>query len=130
MPHAEEALREIGGAQIPVGAVSNAVFSGETLRLELEKHRLAAVFDFVLSSADLRVRKPDARIFEKALAGLGVAAASTWFVGDSWEHDIRGAVGVEMQAVWLSHSDAPNSDVPHQRVENWEEFFRLYRSVQ
>ena len=36
MPNVEDALREIRGAQVRMGALSNAIFSGETLRSELE----------------------------------------------------------------------------------------------
>ncbi len=130
MPHVEEALREIRGAQIPMGAVSNAIFSGETLRSELEKHGLSWAFDFVISSADLTIRKPDPLIFKQALADLEVAASSTWFIGDSWENDILGAVQVGMSAIWLSRLDAPDPDVPLSRFGDWQEFVRLFQSVQ
>ena len=76
MPYIEEALQEIRDAQIPMGAVSNAIFSGLTLRSELEKHGLAWAFDFVISSADLKIRKPDPRIFNQALTNMDIAASS------------------------------------------------------
>jgi putative hydrolase of the HAD superfamily len=44
---------------------------------------LAPYFDAVVSSADVGAAKPDRRIFDTALARLGVPAARALHVGDS-----------------------------------------------
>lgn len=129
MPQVEEALQVIRDARIPMGAVSNAIFSSKTLISELSRHGLAWALDFVISSADLTKRKPDPRIFKQALTNLKTTASSVWFVGDSWESDILGSTQVGMSAIWLSRLDAPDPHVQHTRVGHWQEFAQLFQSV-
>lgn len=66
---------------------------------------LRPYFDLVLSSEAARTCKPDPGMFEQAMAGLGVAAADTVFVGDMPEMDIAGANRVGMRTV-LTTEDA------------------------
>ncbi len=89
MPGALEALAAFRAAGIPVGAVSNTRFSGRAYMEVLPRRGLAV--DFVVSSADVRARKPDPAIFRAALDRLGLPAKDVWFVGDSYEKDVLGA---------------------------------------
>lgn len=49
---------------IRVAAISNAIFRSPCMAYELEKHGLNKYFEFILSSADHGIRKPDPKIFE------------------------------------------------------------------
>lgn len=62
---------------------------------------LAELFDVVVDSARLGVRKPDARIFQAALTACGVTAPAATFVGDSPTRDMAGARAIGMPHVWL-----------------------------
>ncbi len=55
--------------------------------------------DLVLSSEAARSCKPDPRIFEQALAALGVAASEAVFIGDMIDMDIVGANRVGIRSV-------------------------------
>ncbi len=65
---------------------------------------LAELFAVVVDSGRLGIEKPDRRIFEHALAALGIAlgsvAESPVHVGDSWSADIAGALGAGWRAIW------------------------------
>jgi HAD superfamily hydrolase (TIGR01509 family) len=127
MPGVETVLAAHQRCGIRMGAVSNAVFSSRTLEAELQRHGLAPFLEFVISSADLGIRKPDARIFQEALARLGVVAAEAWFVGDSWESDIVGAAAVGMMPVWLTESAVSGgSKRSYLRVKGWSEFLSVF----
>jgi len=52
---------------------------------------LAGRFDAVLTSAETGLAKPDAAIFERALAQLGVRADDAVHIGDSHDEDVLGA---------------------------------------
>jgi putative hydrolase of the HAD superfamily len=58
---------------------------------ELHHVGLAEYFDPVVVSGDHGFRKPDRRLFEYALGGLGVAAEHTLYVGNDMHRDIYGA---------------------------------------
>jgi putative hydrolase of the HAD superfamily len=129
MPGVAEALLALRDLGLAIGCISNAVFSGRVLASELERHGLD--LDFVISSADLEIRKPDPRIFSTGLSKLRLVASAVWFVGDSWSADIHGAAGAGIFPVWLSRLDGPLPAVPAcARVASWGELCSLvYSSI-
>jgi HAD superfamily hydrolase (TIGR01509 family) len=84
---------------IRIAAISNAIFSSSCMKYELRKHGLGDYFEFVLSSADLGIRKPDPRIFEFALQTLKLEPEEVWYVGDKWEADVVGSHAAQMTPV-------------------------------
>lgn len=124
----EKALQRLHDDGVPIAAVSNAPFSGRVLRAELDRHGLAKWFRFVLSSADVGCRKPAPAIFEAALARLGAVANRSWFVGDTMDEDITGALASGLQPIWFLAGPAPTpSSVPI--VRHWADFIELYNSA-
>jgi putative hydrolase of the HAD superfamily len=126
MPGVALALPRLAKAGLALGCISNAVFSGRVLQSELDRHGLSDGLVFVLSSADLEIRKPDPRIFSAGLSKLRISASSAWFVGDSWSADIQGAAAAGLFPVWLSTSEGSSpSDTPCVRVGSWHELCSL-----
>jgi putative hydrolase of the HAD superfamily len=80
-----EALRERG---VALGIISNWEGWLESLLLHLQ---IRDFFATTTISGHHGVEKPDPRIFELALRGLGVAPAEAAHVGDSVPHDVEGA---------------------------------------
>jgi FMN phosphatase YigB (HAD superfamily) len=68
--------------------------------LELETH-----MDHWTSSEEARSCKPHPGIFDVALQKAGCEADQVLFVGDSREHDIKGARRAGMKAVLISEED-------------------------
>jgi FMN phosphatase YigB (HAD superfamily) len=129
LPRVDQVLTSLTDDRVPVGAVSNAAFSARAIGAELARHGLATRLQFVLSSADLRVRKPAPGIYSAALDKLRARASETWFVGDTFDEDIVGATAVGLQPVWFTSgrpADRSNVDVPV--VRDWSEFLTLYSS--
>jgi FMN phosphatase YigB (HAD superfamily) len=60
------------------------------------------------------VAKPEAFIFETALAQHGVRPEQAWHVGDDWTEDYQGALAAGLQGVWL------NRDRIHTRTATLE----------
>jgi HAD superfamily hydrolase (TIGR01549 family) len=70
----------------------------------LSQHHLYHLFDAFAISEHLGVEKPDGRLFDHALAQLGVARADygqTVMVGNHLARDIKGANQAGMISVWL-----------------------------
>jgi putative hydrolase of the HAD superfamily len=126
-PGVHDLLDELAAEQLPLAAVSNAVFGARTLAAELERHGLRRSFRCIVSSADIGRRKPDPAPFREALRRLGIPAERAWFVGDSFANDVTGAVATGMSAVWLDASDdsAPGQ-APHRRIRSLRELLDLY----
>ncbi|NLX35295.1 MAG: HAD family hydrolase [Chloroflexi bacterium] len=67
----------------------------------LEQYALSSWFDAIIISAELRIDKPDPRIFEHALRAVGVQANEALMVGDSVSADMAGADAVGCQPVLI-----------------------------
>lgn len=92
---------------VPVGVVSNSEGALERLIADLG---WTDAFVCVADSGALGLEKPHAPIFRWAAERLGVDASELVHVGDSWEADVEGALGVGARALWFlaGHaSDAP-----------------------
>jgi FMN phosphatase YigB (HAD superfamily) len=69
-------------------------------------------------------------IFREALGRLGVEAEHTWYVGDTFEEDIEGALLAGLAPIWLRPGPA-NRDVapPVRHLHDWMDFASLYESA-
>ena len=65
----------------------------DSLVRHLGRLGIASDFSHVFSSSQMGVRKPDRRIFARALSQMKVHRQEAVFVGDSLEHDVEGARG-------------------------------------
>ena len=114
-PGAREALLRLRAHGVATGVVSN--FDGRLPGI-LAGLGLAELLDVVMLPGEARVAKPDARIFQLALARLGVDAASAVYVGDDRARDVEGA-----RAAGLSAIDATGlatlADLPG-LLQGWE----------
>jgi putative hydrolase of the HAD superfamily len=121
-----EAVADLGRRGIPLGVVSNSSFSAMTLQRELDRLGILGQFQFVISSADYGVRKPDPVIFEVALARLGIPAERTWFAGDNVDYDVLGAHGAGIFPVaFRPHAPIPAAVQEHAVITEWHELARL-----
>jgi putative hydrolase of the HAD superfamily len=93
-----ESLARLRAAGLRLGVVSN---SDGRVEEALQAAGLREYFDVVVDSALIGVEKPDPRIFQAALSGLGVAAEEALYVGDLYEVDVLGARAAGIEAVLL-----------------------------
>ena len=82
----------------PTALVSN--FYGN-IRTVLREFMLDGLFDKVVESATVGVRKPDPQIFVLGAEALGLQPEETVVVGDSYDKDIVPARQAGCHAVWL-----------------------------
>ncbi|HTX44273.1 MAG TPA: HAD family hydrolase [Methanocella sp.] len=83
-----------------LGLISNTGRTpGETIKLVLRGHGILGYFDSTVFSNEVGYVKPNRRIFERALEGLGSGAARTVHVGDSVLLDVYGARTAGMRSI-------------------------------
>ena len=56
----------------------------------------------VIVAGDVGVSKPDVKIFRLVEERLGLSSSDIWMIGDSYKHDIKGALDAGWHAVWLN----------------------------
>ena len=76
---------------------------------ELRAVGLLQYFDPIIVSGDYGYRKPDPRLFQKALDALQVRPEQALFFGNDLYHDIFGAQQVGMKAIFVSSNQGNTS---------------------
>ncbi len=94
----------------PVAVVSNG--SARVQRAKLARAGLADVLPDVFLSGEVGASKPDARIFQAALAQVGRLPEEVLHVGDDAERDVVGAARLGMATCWVSHGRPWPSGLP------------------
>lgn len=64
---------------------------------------VADLFEAIIISAEVRLRKPDRRIFDRMSAMLRLEPDAILFVGDTPRDDILGATEAGMRTAWISN---------------------------
>lgn len=83
-----------------LGAITNG-------NARLEPAGIDHWFDFVVYAADVGAAKPDARVFQTALAHSGVDPGQVVHIGDDLSTDVSGAAAVGMRTIWFNRHAAP-----------------------
>ncbi len=100
----------------------------------LTHHGLWDHFDAHIISEDVGVHKPDARMFDAALAAAGLTRDDTWrtvMIGNNLSRDINGANALGITSVFMSwstlrtHVPADASEVPDYHIKSPSEFVGL-----
>jgi len=102
--------------------ISNLTFSGAIIAHELQKHDLLGYFQNINCSSDYGFRKPSKRIFEVALLKDDCCPQDVWFIGDSIETDVQGALDAGMNPILYNQNGkqiVERKDIV--QIHNWRE---------
>jgi putative hydrolase of the HAD superfamily len=97
-PDAALILASLRASGLKLGLITNGSVRMQSRKLDWLA--LARSFDTILISDAEGIRKPDPRIFHRAMERLNVAPARSAFVGDNPVVDMAGARGAGMHAIW------------------------------
>ncbi len=97
-----ETLDRLRDAGFRLGLLTNG--PAEMQRWKLARFPIAERVDVVVIEGEFGHGKPDARVFQHALASVGANPDEAWHVGDNLYADIRGAQGAGIHATWI-HRD-------------------------
>ena len=126
----KESLEFLKDNEIRIAALSNAIFSANCIRLELEKHDLDEYFEFVISSSDIGIRKPNTAIFELALERFNLSSNRVCYIGDNWNADIIGAYSANILPIHFSRDEViSDSGFNYYNFSNWQQFTGLWKNL-
>lgn len=109
-----ERLRDHG---IRVGVLSNTIWDRSYHRSIFERDGVDHLIDGDVYSSETEWVKPQSEIFLAAAAGLGLTPEQCAYVGDRSYEDVHGPQQVGIRAIWIPHSDIPESQqVSHQAI--------------
>ncbi|MFO1313804.1 MAG: HAD-IA family hydrolase [Burkholderiales bacterium] len=90
-----------------------AVVTNNTMAEQREKlatFGFAPHVDALVTSEEIGVAKPDARIFRAALERLACEPHEAVMVGDAWVQDVLGATGAGIRALWFNRFGVAHPD--------------------
>lgn len=102
-PAVRAALEALRGRGLRLALVSNGASKHQ--REKLDSSGLGDLFEAVVISGEVGVRKPDPAIFQLALEQLGVSASEALSVGDDPERDVEAARAAGLEVVWVEGTE-------------------------
>ncbi len=103
---AHATLRSLRSQGYRLGMISNAA-DDQDVQVLVDRAALRPYFDFILTSAAEGIRKPNPRIFRRALARWDLPPERAAMVGDMLGADILGAQNAGIFSVWVTrHADS------------------------
>ncbi|MEM2013985.1 MAG: HAD family hydrolase [Desulfurococcaceae archaeon] len=104
VPGARELLTFARRAGLKIVVVTNTSFSAKAVERTLCNAGLCNMFDYIASSADLGLMKPNPAIFHVALRAVQAEPSEAVHIGDSCIRDALGAVLAGMKPMLLARS--------------------------
>ena len=108
---AKELLEHLRSRGVPTAVVSNTIHGPIERRL-LKLYGFEGLFDALVFSSEVGLRKPRTEIFRAALDTLGADPARTVHVGDNVEADVEGALAAGLRAVHIHYGQGNEIDHP------------------
>ncbi len=114
---ARETLTQLEAAGVGCALICDTGLTpGRVVRQLLDRHGLLAPLRETIFSDEWSLPKPHPRVFEAALAALGVSASEAFHVGDLRRTDVAGARAVGMGTIRLTAANddsTPLADADH-----------------
>ena len=138
MPDADKMLDYINKNGIRSAVISNLLWSGDALTERLNRLLPNNQFDFVITSSDYFIRKPNYILFHIALQKAGLHTNEVWYCGDNPQADIEGSSQVGIYPIWYDNNtdydykDRSNEQIPkceHLHIHEWNEMIHLLESL-
>jgi putative hydrolase of the HAD superfamily len=122
-----EELRFLGIPRILITDLTTQIQFRKLVYFELD-----GSFDFIVTSEEVGIEKPDARIFEYAVSKLHLKEGALWMIGDDTERDMRGAkdaLGCITFQRDTSHTSGVRAGVVDRSFSDFKELLALLRSA-
>jgi putative hydrolase of the HAD superfamily len=130
MPNADKLLDYLNSNNIRTGVISNMAWSGKALKNRFDRLLPNNKFEFIITSSDYMVRKPDKRLFEIALNKANLDAKDVWYCGDNIKADVFGAHNagifpVLYESELSSHNEETIIDFDYLHIHDWCELIEI-----
>ena len=101
-PNYESVLTQLKEQGYQLGLVTNGRIGHQ--RNNVNKLGIASLFDCIVVSDEVGMRKPNANIFQHALDILNVLPTEAIYVGDHLVNDVQASKAIGMMSVWKQDS--------------------------
>ena len=78
---------------------------------KVEKLKIDEYIDYIVTSEEIGVEKPDKKIFTRALQKINLSSGDVCMIGDSYEKDIVGSLNIGIKPYWLTDKTICNQEI-------------------
>lgn len=96
---------------------------------KIMKLRLGEYIDGIVTSEEAGIEKPDARLFRLCAEKAGVDVSECVFIGDSVNHDVRGAQAAGMPVMLYDPEGNVTEDYGCPVLHHFSEYFELEKTL-
>ena len=123
----ENFLEYLKNKGIRTGVISNIAYAQSVVAGRINRMLPGNSFEFIITSSNYIFRKPSKRIFDLALEKSGLNPDETWYIGDQYECDIKGALNAGIFPVWyIGAIDLPYKDDKNiLTVKTWDNLMEI-----
>lgn len=123
----ENFLEYLKNKGIRTGVISNIAYAQSVVAGRINRMLPGNSFEFIITSSNYIFRKPSKRIFDLALEKSGLNPDETWYIGDQYECDIKGALNAGIFPVWyIGAIDLPYKDNKNiLTVKTWDKLMEI-----
>ncbi len=130
-PGAREFLDFAKENGIRTGIISNMCYANSALRTRVARYLPNHNFEFILTSSDYVLRKPEPLLFEVACRRAKLDPSEIWYVGDNPRADVLGASGAGLYPVLYTGAHKRTYDqLPRLRFDIVDSFDELRTLVE
>lgn len=122
-PGAEELIKELLGFGIVVGLITNGPLEHQRAKIVSLKMDKIIPAEHIFVSGGVGIDKPDPELYHHVNEKTGTLAAHSYYIGDSWNNDVVGALEAGWNSIWYNPRNAkPRTEhKPHYIVSGYEE---------
>lgn len=114
-PYLYEMMEKLVTSNVKVGIITNGMVDTQYNKITKLKLNEWLSEDSIFISEQLQLWKPDRKIFDYAKEKLK-SKGNCLFVGDSWDHDVVGAIGAGWDAIYLNTRDENPKTTSYQPI--------------
>lgn len=101
------------GQGIFLGIITNGTSKHQRMKFDaLQLGRWIPAENLIITG-DIGINKPDPAVFKEAERIMSLNLKETWYIGDSYEHDVAGAKAAGWNVIWLDKAGKAESMPGH-----------------
>ncbi len=111
-----------------LGVITNGPYAHQQSKIDALQLHTYIPQEHIVISGQVQIDKPNPAIFQYLEDILHCEKKDTYFIGDSYENDVLGAIGVGWNAIYFNRRGHQGKVVTHE-VSNEQQLFMLLKQI-
>ncbi|MGT2929325.1 HAD family hydrolase [Streptococcus dentasini] len=104
-PQIKAMLAQLAESGVTLGVITNGPKGHQQQKIKQLGLQEWFLSERIIISSDVGVAKPDQAIFDLAYHAISLPLSQCYYIGDSFENDVKGAKGAGWKSIWFNRRD-------------------------